>query len=51
MAQRVRLVADWTIALMFRPPLTKIDLDSEKTMLLRHGASGTLDMNPTRVSK
>ncbi len=40
MPQRVRIVADWTIALMFRPSLTKIDLDVESRMLLRTGAAG-----------
>jgi hypothetical protein len=29
MAQRVRLVADWTIGLFFHPSLTKVDLNAE----------------------
>jgi NADH:ubiquinone reductase (H+-translocating) len=38
MAQRVRLVADWTIRVLFRPSLSKIDLNNEREMLLRYAA-------------
>ncbi len=38
MAQRVRLVGDWTIGLFFRPSLSKLDLNSEREMLLRYSA-------------
>ncbi len=43
MAQRVRLVADWTIRVFFPPSLSKIDLDAEREMLLHYAAVGTLD--------
>jgi hypothetical protein len=42
MAQRVRIVAAWTISLFFHPPLSKLDLNSETEMLLRDAAVGTL---------
>ena len=42
MAQRVRLVGDWTIGLFFRPSLSKLDLNSEREMLLRYSAVETL---------
>ena len=41
-AQRVRIIADWTIALFFRPSLSKIDLNSESEMLLRYAAVSAL---------
>jgi NADH dehydrogenase len=42
MAQRVRLVASWTIGLFFRPSLSKLDLNSEREMLVRYAAVGAL---------
>jgi NADH dehydrogenase len=42
MAQRARLVANWTIGLFFRPPLSKLDLNTEREMLLRYAAVGAL---------
>ncbi len=42
MPQRVRLVADWTIGLLFHPSLSKIDLSTEREMLLRYAAVGAL---------
>lgn len=42
MAQRVRLVADWTIALFFHPSLTKVAVNTEREMLLRYAAVGPL---------
>jgi len=42
MAQRVGLVADWTIGLFFHPSLSKIDLNTEREMLLRYTAVGAL---------
>jgi NADH:ubiquinone reductase (H+-translocating) len=42
MAQRVRLAADWTIGLLFHPSLSKIDLNTEREMLLRYAAVGAL---------
>jgi NADH:ubiquinone reductase (H+-translocating) len=38
MAQRIRLVVEWTLALFFNPPLSKLDLSSEKEMLSRYTA-------------
>jgi hypothetical protein len=38
MAQRVRLVVEWTLALFFNPPLSKLDLNTEKEMLSRYTA-------------
>jgi NADH:ubiquinone reductase (H+-translocating) len=36
MAQRIRLVFEWTLALFFAPPLSKLDLRTEREMLLRY---------------
>jgi NADH dehydrogenase len=41
-AQRIRIVADWTLALFFLPSLSKLDLKSEREMLLRYAAVGEL---------
>jgi NADH dehydrogenase len=38
MAQRIRLVGEWTLALFFNPPLSKLDLNTEKEMLARYMA-------------
>jgi NADH:ubiquinone reductase (H+-translocating) len=37
-AQRVRIVADWTIGFFFRPSLSKLDLNTEREMLLHYAA-------------
>ncbi len=42
MAQRIRLVANWTLGLFFRPSLSKLDLNSERQMLVRYAAVETL---------
>ena len=42
MSQRVRLVADWTIGLFFHPSLSKVDLNTEREMLLRYAAVGAV---------
>jgi NADH dehydrogenase len=34
-AQRIRIVADWTIALFFRPEISKVDLGREHVKLMR----------------
>jgi len=39
-AQRIRLVVEWTLALFFSPPLIKLDLNTEKEMLIRYLAGG-----------
>jgi len=36
MAQRIRLVVEWTLALFLYPPLSKLDLYTEKEMLRRY---------------
>lgn len=33
-------MADWAFALLFRPDIVKIDLDSEHALLLRQTAAG-----------
>ena len=39
-SRRVRIVADWTLALFFRPDIVKVDLASERAQLERDHASG-----------
>ena len=34
-SRRLRIMIDWTFALLFRPDVAKIDLDSEEDVLLR----------------
>jgi NADH dehydrogenase len=36
MAQRIRLVVEWTLALFLYPPLSKLDLNTEQEMLRRY---------------
>jgi NADH:ubiquinone reductase (H+-translocating) len=52
-SQRVRIVADWTIALFFRPDISKVDLGREQVRWMRpmHGAEREPadDSNKTRV--
>jgi len=36
MAQRIRLVVEWTLALFLYPPLSKLDLNTEKEILRRY---------------
>jgi len=38
--RRLRIMIDWTFALLFRPDVVKIDLDSEAASLLREHAAG-----------
>jgi NADH dehydrogenase len=38
MAQRIRLLVEWTLALFLNPPLSKLDLDTEEEMLTRYVA-------------
>jgi NADH:quinone reductase (non-electrogenic) len=42
MAQRVGLVADWTIGLFFHPSLSKIDLNTEREVLFRYASVSAL---------
>jgi NADH dehydrogenase len=37
-AQRIRIIADWTIALFFRPEITKVDLGRRRIEELRRAA-------------
>jgi NADH dehydrogenase len=39
--RRLRIILDWTVALFFRPDITKIDLASEGMHTSRDGAAGT----------
>jgi NADH dehydrogenase len=41
-SRRLRIMADWTFALLFRPDVAKLSLDSETAMLLRDVAGGSL---------
>ncbi len=38
-ARRLRIMIDWTFALLFRPDVVKVSLDSEEIQLLRDGAA------------
>lgn len=38
--RRIRVVLDWTVALFFRPDITKVDLDVESAQLRRDRAAG-----------
>jgi hypothetical protein len=38
--RRLRIVIDWTFALLFRPDIVNISLDSEAALLLREAAAG-----------
>jgi hypothetical protein len=38
--RRVRIMIDWTVALFFRPDITKVDLAVEQTMHQRNCAAG-----------
>jgi NADH dehydrogenase len=40
--RRLRIMIDWTFALLFRPDIVKISLDSEEALLLREAAEGEL---------
>jgi NADH dehydrogenase len=41
-SRRLRIMTDWTFALLFRPDIVKISLDSETEWLLREAASGAI---------
>jgi NADH dehydrogenase len=40
--RRLRIMIDWTFALLFRPDIVKVSLDSEEVTLLREAADGEL---------
>ena len=39
-SRRLRIMTDWTFALLFRPDIVKISLDTEDVLLLREAATG-----------
>jgi len=41
-SRRLRIMIDWTFALLFRPDIVKISLDSETVSLLREAAAGAV---------
>jgi NADH dehydrogenase len=44
-SRRLRIMIDWTFALLFRPDIVKVSLDSETVWLLRETASGAVPEN------
>jgi NADH:ubiquinone reductase (H+-translocating) len=51
MGQRIRLVVEWTLALLLAPPLSKLDLNTEKEILRRYTeAEGLAGEIPTTKS-
>src|SRR5206468_2159813 len=44
-SRRLRIMTDWTFALLFRPDIVKISLDSETEWLLRKAAAGAVPEN------
>jgi hypothetical protein len=40
--RRLRIIIDWTFALLFRPDIVQINLDSEVALLLRQATGGDL---------
>jgi len=44
-SRRLRIMSDWTFALLFRPDIVKISLDSETILLLREAAAGVAPEN------
>ena len=37
--RRLRIMTDWTFALLFRPDIVKLSLDSEAALILREAAA------------
>jgi NADH:ubiquinone reductase (H+-translocating) len=44
-SRRLRIMIDWTFALLFRPDIVKISLDSETVSLVRQAAAVSVDEN------
>jgi NADH:ubiquinone reductase (H+-translocating) len=44
-SRRLRIMADWAFALLFRPDIVKMSLDSEKELLFRKAAAGSEAVN------
>jgi NADH dehydrogenase len=40
--RRLRIMTDWTFALLFRPDVVKVSLDTEAVLRLRDAASGAV---------
>jgi NADH dehydrogenase len=40
--RRIRIVLDWTVALFFRPDITKVELDVEQDQAVRNRAAGAM---------
>ena len=49
--RRLRIMIDWTFALLFRPDVVKISLDSEAALLLREAAGRRAPQAPISLSK
>ncbi|HZF09712.1 MAG TPA: NAD(P)/FAD-dependent oxidoreductase [Thermoanaerobaculia bacterium] len=45
LSRRLRIVVDWTMALLFRPDIVKVDLASERALLARDQAAGGIAQN------
>ncbi|MBV8313365.1 MAG: NAD(P)/FAD-dependent oxidoreductase [Planctomycetaceae bacterium] len=44
-SRRLRIMSDWTFALLFRPDIVKIGLESETVLLFREAAAGAVPEN------
>jgi NADH dehydrogenase len=44
-SRRLRIMCDWTFALLFRPDIVKISLDSEAAMILREAEAGAVPVS------
>jgi NADH dehydrogenase len=49
--RRLRIMIDWTFALLFRPDIVKISLDSETALLLREVVATDLGLHERRKSQ
>jgi NADH dehydrogenase len=49
--RRLRIMIDWTFALLFRPDIVKISLDSEAALILREVADERVDTKPQKQGK
>jgi NADH dehydrogenase len=48
-SRRLRIIADWTLALLFRPDIVKISLDRESALLLHEAVANTIsNSGPTK---
>jgi NADH:ubiquinone reductase (H+-translocating) len=48
--RRLRMILDWTVALFFRPDITKVDLAAESDQALRNGPAGTTAAHDERAT-